>query len=207
MASGHGPRHLAGRRTDALSGRNRSVAILLLLVLAVVAARLLASGLTSRPGPRAGVATPTTATPRSTPAPASAGAPIRITGMTCWTVEAAGSDLPRNARIQLVVVDQGRNRVLDTLWTTTGAGGTFQVADKVPTAGIRALRLLVKGPDGARIGVADHEAAAGHEACPLPSTGPARTARLLALAAALLALGTALLRSQSYWGTHLPSRA
>jgi LPXTG-motif cell wall-anchored protein len=136
--------------------------------------------------------------------PASADTAIQITGMTCSTLKATGSSLPRNTKLELVVLDQDSNRVLDTLTTTTSAAGKFTIADKIPTAGVMGIRLVVNGPNG-RIGFADHQMMAGHEMCPLPYTGPGHATVLLALGAALLALGAALLRNHSYRGTHLAS--
>jgi len=137
--------------------------------------------------------------------PASADSAIQITGMTCSTLKATGTKLPRDSKLDLVVLDQDNNRVLDTLTATTSAAGSFTIADKIPTNGVMSIRLVVKGPNGARIGFADHQMEAGHEMCPLPYTGPGHASLLLALGAALLALGAALLRAQSYRGTHLAS--
>jgi hypothetical protein len=137
--------------------------------------------------------------------PASADTAIQITGMTCSTLKATGSQLPRNSKLDLVILDQDNNRVLDTQTVTTTATGSFAIADKIPTNGVMGIRLIVKGPNGARIGFADHQMEAGHAMCPLPYTGPGHATLLLALGAALLALGGALLRAQSYRGTHLAS--
>jgi hypothetical protein len=137
--------------------------------------------------------------------PASADSAIQITGMTCSTLKATGTRLPASTKLDLVVLDQDNNRVLDALTTTTDAAGSFSVADKVPTRGVMSIRLVVKGPNGARIGFADHAMEAGHEMCPLPYTGPGHASLLLAFGAALLVLGAALLRAQSYRGTHQPS--
>ncbi len=138
-------------------------------------------------------------------APASADTAIQITGMTCSTLKATGTKLPPNSKLDLMVLDQDDNRVLDTLTTTSNAAGSFTIADKIPTNGVMSIRLVVNGPNGARIGFADHQMAAGHEMCPLPYTGPGHATLLLAFGAALLALGAALLRTQSYRATHLAS--
>lgn len=135
--------------------------------------------------------------------PASADTAIQITGMTCSTLKATGSQLPRNSTLDLVILDQDNNRVLDALTTTTSAAGGFSIADKIPTNGVMSIRLIVKGPNGARIGFADHQMEAGHAMCPLPYTGPGHATVLLAFGAAVLVLGAALLRTQSYRGTHL----
>lgn len=138
-------------------------------------------------------------------APASADSAIQITGMTCSTLSATGSELPPSAELRLAVLDQDTGEVLRTLTATTDSAGSFRTTVNVRTAGASGLRLIVAGPDGARIGFADHQMAAGHEMCPLPTTGPGHVALLLALAAGLLALGAALLRTQSYRGTHQTS--
>jgi hypothetical protein len=135
--------------------------------------------------------------------PASADSAIQIAGMTCSTLKATGSSLPRSSKLDLVVLDQDNNRVLDRLTTTTDAAGSFAIADKIRTNGVMSIRLVVNGPNGARIGFADHQMAAGHAMCPLPFTGPGHAAVLLAFGVALLGLGAALLRTQSYRGTHL----
>jgi hypothetical protein len=83
MSSGSGPRHLAGSRASALIARNRSlavvVALLLVLVLAVAAGRAVsARGSRSAAEPAASV-TPTTAAPvPSTPASGAAGASTTV---------------------------------------------------------------------------------------------------------------------------------
>ena len=135
--------------------------------------------------------------------PARADSTIQITGMTCSTLKATGTSLPRNSKLDLVVLDQDNNRVLDKLTATTDAAGGFTVADKVPTNGVMSIRLVVNGRNGARIGFADHQMAPGHEMCPLPFTGPGHATLLLAFGAALLVLGAALLRTRSYRGTHV----
>jgi hypothetical protein len=135
--------------------------------------------------------------------PSSADSAIQITGMTCSTLKAAGSDLPANANLDLSIVNQDNGQVLRNLTAATDAKGSFQVAAKVPTVGVEDIRLLVAGPDGTRIGFADHAMAAGHAMCPLPNTGPGHELVQLGVAAGLLALGAALLRSQAYRPTHL----
>jgi hypothetical protein len=132
----------------------------------------------------------------------SAESAIQITGMTCSTLKATGTGLPANASLDLSIVNQDNGQVLRNLTTATDAKGSFQVAAKVPTAGVEDIRLLVAGPDGARIGFADHAMAAGHAMCPLPTTGPGHDLPQLAVAAGMLALGAALLRAQAYRPTH-----
>jgi hypothetical protein len=133
--------------------------------------------------------------------PSSAETAIQITGMTCSTLKATGTGLPANASLDLSIVNQDNGQVLRNLTAATDAKGSFQVAAKVPTAGVEDIRLLVAGPDGAQIGFADHAMAAGHAMCPLPSTGPGHELLQLA-AAAMLALGAALLRAQAYRPAH-----
>jgi hypothetical protein len=135
--------------------------------------------------------------------PSAADTAVQITGMTCSTLKATGSDLPANANLDLSIVDQDNGQVLRNLTAATDAKGSFQVAAKVPTVGIQDIRLLVTERNGTRIGFADHAMAAGHAMCPLPSTGPGHELLQLGMAAALLALGAALLRSQAYRPTHL----
>jgi hypothetical protein len=135
--------------------------------------------------------------------PSAAQTSIQITGMTCSTLKATGTGLPANAKLDLSIVNQGNGQVLRNLTATTDANGSFKAAAKVPTVGVEDIRLLVAGPDGAEIGFADHAMAAGHAMCPLPSTGPGHKLPQLGVAAALLALGAALLRAQVYRPTHL----
>lgn len=135
--------------------------------------------------------------------PSSADTAIQITGMTCSTLKATGTDLPANASLDLSIVNQANGQVLRNLTAATDAKGSFQVAAKVPTAGVEDIRLLVARPDGARIGFADHAMAAGHAMCPLPNTGPGHELALSAIAAGMLALGAALLRAQAYRPAHL----
>jgi hypothetical protein len=137
--------------------------------------------------------------------PASADSTIQITGMTCSTLSAVGSDLPANADLNLSIVNQDNGRVIRNLTATTDANGSFKLAAKVPTGGIEDLRLVVAGSDGTRIGFADHAMAPGHAMCPLPYTGPGHVVLLIGLGAGMLALGAGLLRSQAYRGTHLAS--
>ncbi|HEX6677828.1 MAG TPA: carbohydrate binding domain-containing protein [Actinomycetes bacterium] len=137
---------------------------------------------------------------------------VHVKGSTLG-LEVVAPDLPGRTDLMiddvavrlLVVLDQDNNRVLDALTTTTSAAGGFSIADKIPTNGVMSIRLIVKGPNGARIGFADHQMEAGHAMCPLPYTGPGHATVLLAFAAAVLVLGAALLRTQSYRGTHLAS--
>jgi hypothetical protein len=136
-------------------------------------------------------------------APASAAPAIQITGMTCSTLSATGSDLPPNAELDLAVVNQDNGKVLRRVTAPTTATGAFKVDVKVQTAGVKNMRLVVASQDGTRIGFADYGMAAGHETCPLPYTGPGHQLALLAAGAGALALGLALLRSQAYRGTHL----
>jgi hypothetical protein len=134
---------------------------------------------------------------------ASADSTIQITGMTCSTLKATGSGLPANADLDLAVINQDNGRVVRRLTATTDSAGSFELAAKVPTAGIEDLRLLVNGADGTRIGFADHAMAPGHAMCPLPYTGPGHVALLLTFGAGMLTLGAALLRTQAYRPTHL----
>jgi hypothetical protein len=83
MSSGSGPRHLAGPRTAALIGRNRSVAVvvalLLVLVVAVAAGRAVSAlGSRSAAQPAAPVTPTTAASVPSTPASAGAGASTTV---------------------------------------------------------------------------------------------------------------------------------
>jgi LPXTG-motif cell wall-anchored protein len=133
---------------------------------------------------------------------ASAQTSIQITGMTCSTLSATGSQLPANADLDLAIINQDTGEVLRSLKATTDANGSFKVSAKVPTGGVRDIRLLVASR-GTQIGFADHAMAAGHEMCPLPNTGPGEYALLLAIGAGMLAGGAALLRTQAYRGTHL----
>jgi hypothetical protein len=134
--------------------------------------------------------------------PSSAESAIQITGMTCSTLKATGTDLPANAKLDLSIVNQGNGQVLRNLTTATDAKGSFQVAARVPTVGVEDIRLLVAGPGGAEIGFADHTMAAGRAMCPLPSTGPGHERLQVTAAAVLVALGAALLRAQAYRPTH-----
>jgi hypothetical protein len=135
--------------------------------------------------------------------PASADSTIQITGMTCSTLNAVGTGLPADAALDLTIVNQDNGKVIRRLTATTDSAGSFELAAKVPTAGIHDMRLLVNGADGTRIGFADHAMAPGHAMCPLPYTGPGQVALLLALGAGMLTLGAALLRAQAYRPTHL----
>jgi hypothetical protein len=133
----------------------------------------------------------------SLPAAASAAGTKQHVGlhdMTCTSITAMGKGLPRNAAMELTLVNRDSGGTLAGQTVRTSAKGEFVAELPARLNKVLSIRLTVSRPDGTKVAFADHVMAKGAAMCNLPFTGPGGrhgTALLLAGSAAL-ALGLTL---------------
>jgi hypothetical protein len=116
--------------------------------------------------------------------------------MTCTGIGVVGAGLPKATPLTLTLVNRDNGATLARKTVRTSPDGGFATRIDARLNGVLKLRVLVAGPDGARIAFGDHTMAMGAAMCGLPFTGPPRgTAPLLAAGAGCVALGVLLLAS------------
>jgi hypothetical protein len=114
---------------------------------------------------------------------------IGLHDMTCTSIMAQGKGLARNASFHLTLIDQDNGSTLATKTVTSSEMGEFMTRLPARLNQVLSVRLVVAGPDGTKVGFADHVMAKGAAMCNLPFTGPSRTASLLLLGGGSLGLG------------------
>ena len=118
--------------------------------------------------------------------------------MTCTGINAAGTDMPRNARLRLELVDEDNHTTLARQQVTTSSAGTFQTNIQARLNRVASIHLTVASADGRQLAFADHSMDASMPMCSLPFTGTRGTAPLLYGGAGLMALG-ALMIALATW--------
>jgi hypothetical protein len=118
--------------------------------------------------------------------------------MTCTGINAAGADMPPNARLRLELVDEDNHTTLARQQVTTSAAGTFQTTMRAQLNRVASIHLTVAGADGRQLAFADHSMDASMPMCSLPFTGAGGTTPLLYGGAGLMALG-ALMIALATW--------
>jgi hypothetical protein len=118
--------------------------------------------------------------------------------MTCTGINAAGTDMPRNARLRLELVDEDNHTTLARQQVTTSSAGTFQTTVQAQLNRVASIHLTVAGADGRQLAFADHSMDASMPMCSLPFTGAGGTTPLLYGGAGLMALG-ALMIALATW--------
>jgi hypothetical protein len=118
--------------------------------------------------------------------------------MTCSGIHAAGTGMPRNARLRLELVDEDDHTTLARQQVTTSSAGTFQTTMQARLNRVASIHLTVAGADGRQLAFADHSMDASMPMCSLPFTGASGTAPLLYGGAGLMALG-ALMIALATW--------
>jgi hypothetical protein len=125
---------------------------------------------------------------------------IGLHDMTCTSITAMGKGLPKNASLQLTLSNRDNGTNLAGQTVRTSAKGTFVAKLPARLNQVLSVRLLVSGPDGSRLGFADHVMAKGAPMCNLPFTGPSATAWMLLGGTASLGLGLLLLAASARGG-------
>jgi hypothetical protein len=130
----------------------------------------------------------------SLPAAASAesGHHVGLHDMTCTSITAMGKGMPKQATLQLTLVDRDTGGTLAGQTVRTSAKGEFMVKLPARLNQVLSLRLTVSRPDGSKVAFADHVMAKGAAMCSLPFTGPSRSTSLLLAGTAALGLGLVL---------------
>jgi hypothetical protein len=124
---------------------------------------------------------------------------VGLHDMTCTGITAMGKGLPRSTTLGLALVDPAKGETLVEKRVRTSATGDFETRLEAGLHQRLTVRLQVTGPDGARIGFAEHAMAKDAPMCDLPFTGPSGTAVLLTVGLSLLGLGVGLLVLSARW--------
>jgi hypothetical protein len=124
---------------------------------------------------------------------------VGLHDMSCTGITAMGKGLPRSTTVGLALVDPTRDETLVEQRVRTSATGAFRTRLEAGLHQRLTVRLQVTGPDGARIGLAEHSMVKGSPMCDLPFTGPSGTAVLLTVGLSLLGLGVGLLALTARW--------
>jgi hypothetical protein len=110
--------------------------------------------------------------------------------MTCSGVEAAGTDMPKNATLRLELVDEDNDTTLARQDVTTSPAGTFKTTIRATLNQVASVRLTVADAAGRQLAFADHAMDEAMPMCNLPFTGAGDSTPLLYGGVGLVALGS-----------------
>jgi hypothetical protein len=116
--------------------------------------------------------------------------------VSCGTLQVTGFELPAGTRLDIRFENAANDATLHRASVTTGADGAMALRAKVPLTGVKAVRMTISRPGGAKPFAFSELTIPGE--CPLPFTGPARLPTLAGVAAALLLAGAVLVRASGY---------
>ena len=125
---------------------------------------------------------------------------IGLHDLTCDGATTEGTGMPKQARLDVALVDPASKRTLSRDRVTTSAAGTFEWRADVSLSGMRRVRAVAYRPGEAMpVAWVEHSLA---RACPLASTGPNRTIPLIGVGLSSFTLGVLLLIAFAYNGRH-----
>jgi hypothetical protein len=134
--------------------------------------------------------------------PASAVTYVGLHDLTCGGATTEGTGLPKEASLEVALVDPASDRTLTRGRVDTSASGTFEWRARVSLSGMREVRAVVRRPGQDRpLAWVEHSLA---RTCPLATTGPNdRTLPLVGVGLSSLALGVLVLVAFAYQGRHV----
>jgi hypothetical protein len=125
---------------------------------------------------------------------------VGLHDLTCDGATTEGTGLPKQAGLDVALVDPASRRTLSRDRVTTSASGAFEWRADVSLSGMRRVRAVVNRPGQATpLAWVEHSLA---RACPLASTGPNRTLPLIGVGLSSFTLGVLLLVAFAYQGRH-----
>ena len=127
---------------------------------------------------------------------------VGLHDLTCGGATTEGTGMPKEASLEVALVDPASDRTLTRGRVDTSASGTFEWRARVSLSGMREVRAVVRRPGQDRpLAWVEHSLA---RACPLATTGPNdRTLPLIGVGASSLALGVLVLVAFAYQGRHV----
>jgi hypothetical protein len=127
---------------------------------------------------------------------------VGLHDLTCGGATTEGTGMPKDASLEVALVDPASARTLIRGRVDTSASGTFEWRAKVSLSGMREVRAVVRRPGQDRpLAWVEHSLA---RACPLATTGPNnRTLPLIGVGVSSLALGVLVLIAFAYQGRHV----
>ena len=132
--------------------------------------------------------------------PAGAVTYVGLHDLTCDSATTEGTGMPKDARLDVALVDPASDRTVTRGRVTTTGSGTFEWEAKVSLSGMREVRAEVSRSGQAKpIAWVEQSLA---RACPLASTGPNRTLPLVGVGLSSFTLGVLLLVAFAYQGRH-----
>ena len=127
---------------------------------------------------------------------------VGLHDLTCGGATTEGTGMPKDASLEVALVDPASDRTLTRGRVVTGEEGTFEWRARVSLSGMREVRAVVRRPGQDRpLAWVEHSLA---RACPLATTGPNdRTLPLVGVALSSLTLGVLVLIAFAYQGRHV----
>ena len=126
---------------------------------------------------------------------------VGLHDLTCGGATTEGTGMPKDASLEVALVDPASDRTLSRGRVTTSGSGTFEWRAKVSLSGMGEVRAEVRRPGQAKPLAWVEQSLA--RACPLASTGPNRTLPLVGVGLSSFTLGVLLLIAFAYQGRHL----
>ena len=126
---------------------------------------------------------------------------VGLHDLTCGGATTEGTGMPKDASLEVALVDPASDRTLSRGRVTTSGSGSFEWRAKVSLSGMREVRAEVRRPGQAKPLAWVEQSLA--RACPLASTGPHRTLPLVGVGLSSFTLGVLLLVALAYQGRHL----
>ena len=126
---------------------------------------------------------------------------VGLHDLTCGGATTEGTGMPKEASLEVALVDPASDRTLTRGRVDTSASGTFEWRARVSLSGMREVRAVVRRPGQDRpLAWVEHSLA---RACPLATTGPDdRTLPLVGVGLSSLTLGVLVLVAFAYQGRH-----
>jgi hypothetical protein len=127
---------------------------------------------------------------------------VGLHDLTCVGATTEGTGMPKDARLEVALVDPASDRTLTRGRVETSGSGTFEWRARVSLSGMREIRAVVRRPGQDRpLAWVEHSLA---RACPLATTGPDdRALPLIGVGVSSLTLGMLVLIAFAYQGRHV----